>query len=467
MGFVLTVLYFAVNYLTSPVIFGPLAVVRIELILAVLLFFVSLPKLFGSIVAKTSQSLALIGLASSVSLSVLFGEHWASGAAQVFPASIPFIYAYFLVCLHCNSKKKLQGIAFLLLFVCLFVIANGYITLLHGVPEAPQHNMKSYEIVPLPREATTIPYLFAMRNDAGELFYRLRGLGFIADPNDFGQLLVCVIPLVFIFWLPKRPFRNFMFVILPVCVLLYGMYLTHSRGALLALVAMAVVAARRRIGTLPAVLIAGGVFAAAMALHFTGGRDISAEAGSDRTQLWSEGLQLLKAHPLFGAGVGTMPDLTESHHTAHNSVVVCAAELGFFGLYFWCLFLFSTLRDVLAISSPDKVTEEEEIAPDDTPFSLAAKTTAAIDKAEVNRIGRLLFLSLTGFLVAGWFLSRAFTVTLFLLGGMVEVVYEMALQRGMVGPRLRLARVLPYAGGFAVSLVLVMYIMLRVLNLMH
>jgi hypothetical protein len=58
-------------------------------------------------------------------------------------------------------------------------------------------------------------------------------------------------------------------------------------------------------------------------------------------------------------------------------------------------------------------------------------------------------------------------MTLFLLGGMVEVIYEMALQRGMIAPRLRLARVLPYAGGLAISLILLMYIMLRITNLMH
>jgi hypothetical protein len=75
--------------------------------------------------------------------------------------------------------------------------------------------------------------------------------------------------------------------------------------------------------------------------------------------------------------------------------------------------------------------------------------------------------SLTGFLVTGWFLSRAFVMTLFLLGGMVEIVYEMALQRGMIVPRMRLARTLPYAGGLAFILVLIMYITLRVLNLTH
>jgi hypothetical protein len=162
-----------------------------------------------------------------------------------------------------------------------------------------------------------------------------------------------------------------------------------------------------------------------------------------------------------------MPEYTDSHHTAHNSLVVCAAELGMFGLYFWCMFLFPIVREALAIASPAKVSEAEPVMPEEGLFPRATRKIEAIDKAEVNRLGRLLLLSLTGFLVAGWFLSRAFVVTFFLLGGMVEVVFEMALRRGMIAPRIRLARVLPYAGALAVALVIVMYVMLRIMNLMN
>jgi O-antigen ligase len=289
----------------------------------------------------------------------------------------------------------------------------------------------------------------------------------IGDPNDFGQLVVCVIPLMFIFWRPKKMSLNLVCVILPACALLFGVYLTHSRGALVALVAMAVVAARRRVGTLPAVVFAGGLFAAAMALNFTGGRDISADAGVDRTALWSESLQALKSHPFFGVGAGSLGDYTETHLTAHNSVAVCAAELGMFGLYFWSMFLFPSVRDALAAASPTKVSEGQPIIAEEELYPQAARKIETLDKAEINHLGRLMVLSLTGFLVAGWFLSRAFVMTFFLLGGMVEVVYEMALRREMIAPRLRLARVLPYAGILAFALVLVLYIMLRIMNLMR
>jgi O-Antigen ligase len=467
MGFVLSILYFVTYYLTPPVLFGPLAVVRIELILAALVCLASLPALKKSLILKTPQSLASVGLFVAGFMSVLIGMHWAGGAIQAFSAITPCAIAYFLVCLHCNSKKKLQGIVLVLLFVCLFVIAHGYIDLHRvagnaalqpGVTESEAQNQWDKEH----------PYLFVMNNDAGESFYRLRGLGLINDPNDFGQLLVCAIPMMFIFWRPKRVLKNLVFVILPVCALLFGAYLTHSRGTLLALMAVAVVGARRRTGTLPALLIAGVLFVSAMALHFTGGREISAQSGSDRTALWSSGLQMIKTHPLFGVGLGSFADNCEGcGHTAHNSVMVCAAELGMFGLFFWSLFLFPTVRDALATASPKKVNEGELIVSKERHFPSVTRKIEEVDKAEINRLGRLLVMSLTGFLVAGWFLSRSYVMTLFLLGGMAEVVYEMVLQRGMIAPRLSLSRVLLYAGGLAISLVLLMYIMLRITNLMH
>ena len=390
---------------------------------------------------------------------------WFSASLQEFTASMPNCgFAYFLVCLHCNTKRKLQFIVMLLMFVCFYVIANGYHELRHEVPQTTASDGVRAE------GAADIehPFLFAMRNDAGEVFYRLRGQGFINDPNDFAQLVACVVPLVFIFWRSGKKLLNLIFVFLPVGVLLYGIYLTHSRGSLLALLAMTVVSLRRRIGTTPAVILACVIFAAAMSMNFTGGRQISTEAGADRTTLWSEGLTLLKTHPLFGVGSSNMSSYTDSGLTAHNSVVVCAAELGMFGLFFWSMFLYSSVKDALTIAAPERVIQLEDSIPEPVlPGAPFPHTVAVIDKAEINRIGRLLILSLTGFMVTGWFLSRALILTLFLLGGMVEVVYELALQRKMIEPRMRMPRVLRGSGVLAASLVLLMYIMLRVTSLIH
>jgi hypothetical protein len=174
---------------------------------------------------------------------------------------------------------------------------------------------------------------------------------------------------------------------------------------------------------------------------------------------------MVKSHPLFGVGFGNFADTAGL--TAHNSVVVCAAELGLSGLFFWALFLFPTIRNALSIASSAKVTEAGPLVPEQEPFPGQSTTIEVLDKEEINRLGRLLILSLTGFLVAALFLSRAYVLTLFLLGGMAEVVFQMALDRDMISPRLPLKRVLPYAGILAVGLVLFMYIMVRILNVMR
>jgi O-Antigen ligase len=463
MGFVLSIFYLVVAYLGTATVFGPLAPYHIELILAALVFFVSLPALQGSLIFKTSQSFALIGLTIAVFLSVLIGVHWAGGAVQAFLAFIPCAFAYFLVCMHCNSRRKFQVLVLMLLLVCFFVTARGAFDLFHNVPVTGPPKTLDSGGSDLDAWNMEHPYLIPQRSDAGEWIYRVRGQNFINDPNDFGQLVVCVIPLMFIFWRSKRMLQNIAFVLLPVGALLFGTFLTHSRGALVALMAMSVVAARRRIGTLPALLVAAGLFVAAMALQFTGGRDVSAEAGSDRTALWGETLQLLKSHPVFGVGAGSLPD--QLGHTAHNSILVCAGELGLFGLYFWALFLLPTVRDALVVASPLKMSEPMVAVPEEQSLPQPFGQVEIVDKAEINLRRRLVVLSLTGFLVAGLFLSRAFVMTFFLLGGLAEVVFEMALRQGMVAPRLRLPRVLPFAGGLAIVLVILMYVTVRVLNL--
>jgi hypothetical protein len=56
---------------------------------------------------------------------------------------------------------------------------------------------------------------------------------------------------------------------------------------------------------------------------------------------------------------------------------------------------------------------------------------------------------------------------LFLLGGLTEVIFQMALQRGMVSPRLPMGSILRYSGMCTVGFILLMWITLRIVNLTH
>src|ERR1035441_10803879 len=108
MGFVLTILYFVTAFLGPVTVFGPLAAFHIELILAALVLLVSLPKLQGSFIFRTPQSLALVGLAFAIFVSIL-ATGWISGAFTAFLTFIPSAFAYFLVCLHCRSEERRVG----------------------------------------------------------------------------------------------------------------------------------------------------------------------------------------------------------------------------------------------------------------------------------------------------------------------------------------------------------------------
>ena len=243
MGFVLSILYLLTYYLTPTVMFGSLAEYRIELILAGIILVVSLPALSGSSVGKTAQLPALGGLAFATFMSILVGVGWAGGGLTALLLFIPNAFAYVLVCLFCTTKTKVQIVILMLLFVCLFVIAQGAGELRQGLPQGLAA-----------RDADmTGSYFLGMSNEQKEWFYRLRGQGQINDPNDFAQLIVCVLPLVFFFWREKQKVRNFFFVLIPVGILLWGAFLTHSRGSILALMAMVIVALRKKIGIVPSI----------------------------------------------------------------------------------------------------------------------------------------------------------------------------------------------------------------------
>lgn len=448
MGFLLTLLYLGTTYFSAETVFGPLASLHVEVIIAALVVLFSVPSIPKSFILKTPQSLALIGLAIAVFLSVAM-TGWLGGAIGSFLLFIPSAFAYYLICLHVNSKAKLKVLVILLVCVCCYVTVRGSIDLHNidprGLPEAG---------------GSVADYLDGQRNDSGQWIFRIKGQNLINDPNDFSQVIVSLIPLVFIFWQRKKLIRNVFFVLLPVGVLLFGAYLTHSRGFLLAFLAVLIVAGRRRIGIVPSAVAAGLLFLGATVFNFTGGRGVSVDAGSDRIALWGGGLGLLKTHPLFGVGYSRLPDYLGL--TAHNSIVACVAELGFFGFFFWCMFLYPTLRDSIAVATPANVNEPVPVPPKEERFPRPVVKRDDIDKAEMNRLGELTLLSLTGFLVAGFFLSRGLVLTFFLLGGITESIYQMALQRGMISPRARFGRIVLWAGVLTLALPTAVEIIIRV-----
>jgi O-Antigen ligase len=483
MGLFFTLFYILTSYLGAEKVFGPLVEYHIEVIVALVALIASLPSLQDSELFRLAQSYAVVGMCIAVLISFIVNGLGASLSIGAFLNFLPNSFTFFLIVLNCKKKRHLQMVILVLLFVSLFTIYNGYSA--------------------LRAENFLSPYLIGQENDTGSAIHRVRGLAFINDPNDFAQLMVSLIPCLFFFWRPRNILLNLPFVLVPAGLLLFGMYLTHSRGGMIAFLAVAIIAGRRKIGTVPSLILAGGLFALTTVIGWSGGREVSVEAGAGRMGAWAAGLDLLRTHPIFGVGYQQFAEHYEI--TAHNTVVVCAAELGLFGLFSWLMFVVPTVRDAVTIGivgkSKEQLAKEEE---DKTPFERSlvtrASTTAAMQnessiaepsrerlaynavaspyfadpredtatlpEEELRRLARLLVISLLGYFVAGWFLSRAYAMTLFIYGGMVEAVYRMALDQGIVPPRLSLLGTMRLSAVAVVGLLIVVYIMLRVHNLM-
>lgn len=484
MGLFLTLLYIFTAYMGPYTIWGPIADYHIEIILAFLALMASLPRTQQSTLFSIPQSYALLGLCCAVIISgVMTG--WLGSIPEAVFGFIPNAFSFFLVVVNFRTKKHLQLLIAVLMVVSAHAIVRGYWAL---------HTGDLFN-----------PYLMPQVIDEfTPKFFRLRGMAFINDPNDFAQVMVSLIPCLFFFWKKGSPLRNFLFILPAVGLLVFGMYLTHSRGGMLALLAVLLFASRRKIGTIPAAVIAVGSFAASTFLGWSGGRDVSMSEGAGRMEAWAVGIDLLKSHPLFGVGLGRFGEFF--FITAHNTVVVCAAELGMFGLFWWTMFVLPTIRDAAVCSASKTVAPAEddsfsyekalgarrepvaELRWRDQEYAAAESSVGVMvaeDRAmvvpphlvtetedeklppeEIHRISRLMLFSIIGYFVAGWFLSRHIIMTLFIYGGMVQVIYRMALAQELVPPRMKVFKVVQYSAIGAVGLIFVVYLMLRFQHMM-
>ena len=475
-GYWFTLIYILVAYLTPTFVFGVWGQFHLEVLIVAFAVILSLPNLFQSKVLQSTQAVAFAGMGVAV-LASIAKTGWLGGAVSSFYGFLQPSIAFFLAAANCRKKWHFQ-----VLFLALFAGSLFYI----GAAWSDLRNAVFPSV-----------YLYG-----SEDLRRARGLGLVNDPNDLCQVLVCLVPAVFL-WKTGNKLLNFFLIGIPVCLLLTGMYLTHSRGGALALIAVILVSARRKIGTVLAGTLAGVLFVLSVAIGWSGGRETSLQGGADRLELWSSGLTMIKVHPLFGVGMGNFSDY--AGNTAHNSVVVCAAEIGLTGFFFWVLLLFTDLRAgaKLATGGQRAVAEDRSLAaqPRKTAFPtprgqeipparLAAQaaprvepaTVAAVqsspftyarylrrsaaeevptEHADIRRTTMIVLLSITGFLTAGWFLSRAISIWLFLLCGMLYSTLRMAEEKGLPEAKDKLAYLLTRTLALCLGLLGIVYVMVR------
>jgi O-antigen ligase len=242
-------------------------------------------------------------------------------------------------------------------------------------------------------------------------------MGIFNDPNDLCMIL-CLGFLLSVYWFhdgqmdgpsgPRRrrgPWSTWHLRWIPVAIMfLWAVYCTHSRGGFLALLAGIAVTIIARVGfkrSIPLVLVVLPVLLVAFAGRSTQ-IDTQETTAQDRIKLWSAGLEMFKAAPLFGIGMNQFVE--QEGLVAHNSFVHCFSELGFFG---GTLFLGGFVYSIWALAHLPK------FAP--------CFTDVATARFQPYLIGA--FASYTvGYLT----LSRAYTEPTYLMWGLAAVYLSLA-----------------------------------------
>jgi len=434
MGFVLTLLYIALALLSPMDLVPSLAEYRIELLLVLVALLLSTPGLLDPRFFRIPQNYLLAGLFAAVFLSVALGGHWVGGGWIALQQFLPAAIVFYLVVLNCQSLSRMRMLGSLLAVIAAFYVCEGAAAYLAG--------------------DTSSPLVHSFPVADGGVSLRMQGLGFLRDPNEFAQFLVMVLPFLWIRWREGHHLRNILIVIAPAALLVFGIYLTHSRGAIVALVVILMLGLKDRLRPVPTMIAGALGLSILLALNFSGGRDISLEAGSDRLALWGDGLRLFMQSPLFGVGYLNFAE-SDFGHTAHNSFVVCLAELGVVGYVFWVgllVFTFSGLNSLLASLKLASV-ESPETASDES---------ADPETADVERWARAIRISLAGFLAAAWFLSRAYVLPLYLILGMAVALLAMTSEEPEPISRKPVWRLAGLTAQLGFAAILLVYLAVRV-----
>jgi len=415
MGFALTVLY-TVLAIFSPDQFGrEWSSAHLLTVIGVLALVVSLPTMLTHRqLDRSVQTYLLVGFTGAICLSWI-AHGWFGGAVQGAERFLANAFIFFLVAANVTTARRLRILALAIVCACLVVAMEGTF---------------SYFLDPGNR---FVLHRAAFANEEiVRTFLQIRGVGFLNDPNDFGQVLLMALPLAFFSWRQGRGLSNFFWVFLPSALLLWGIYLTHSRGSMVGLLVIVVMAVRTRLPRSASVALVALLMIVLLGTGFTSGRSISIDQGSDRFEAWSTGLQLFKRAPVFGVGFGAFTDFNEI--TAHNSIVLCLAELGLVGTTFWVAMLVTTVMGLIRLMERAK-NSSPATGPPDAPGSTSAQSDLPGKTFLPSHWIAALRLSMVSFIVTSWFLSRSYTFSLYLFLGLSTAA--IAMQRPAVRRRER------------------------------
>lgn len=162
--------------------------------------------------------------------------------------------------------------------------------------------------------------------------------------------------------------------------LLYGIYLTDSRGTFLGAAALIAIYLLITKGGTKLILFGiaiGPVIATLIAAR--GGVSAADASASGRLDAWYHGIQMFLSNPVFGVGMG---NFVEWHRrTAHNSFVMVSSELGFIGYCLWAGAIFLTvLAGYYIVKNKSRILENSNEVPGDKDSQTKIKSVKELEQ---------------------------------------------------------------------------------------
>jgi putative inorganic carbon (hco3(-)) transporter len=329
----------------------------------------------------------MLGLLISVTISFLGATRWPGGTVRIFADFATTTVFFLMVATTVNTPRRMGVFTSILAFCLLFIAVHCF-----------------------DQMATGIGWSGAVLSQGTRATY----IGIFNDPNDLALTFLAVIPIT-VGWIVKRGgVTRKLFGIAFVAAYIYGIYLTNSRGAVVALAGMMVLASVVKFRSFKSLLLLPiiGAFLLAVAPSRVAELDGKDGSASERVDAWYAGYQMFQKSPIFGVGQNRFPD----NHTitAHNSFIQAMSELGFFGHFFWVSLLTVTfimlyrvykLHRSIILKRPEGINRE------------------LFDQSITNMYTAMY--SLIGTLIASMFLSRAYALMLYILIALIVANYGM------------------------------------------
>jgi len=370
--------YIALIFVRPMDWWAPVQGMRLVNMAAIATLFAAVPRLLSQhfVVWRLPQTKFALALVLGATLSWLY-PFWGSGMLMAFQDIGRLIVLYFLIVFVARDSRRLNWLVWTILACVVWMAVHAILQAHTGQGFGGQEA--------LTRRIGT--------EDQPRYIQQAVAFGIFNDPNDLCLAFVIAVPLLLAAYrMAQQPLvRWFTLALVP--LVLYGAWLTNSRGGMVGLLGMlAAYALARMKGHRRWVFLTVGVLVLTVLAPSRFSRSSGVDTG--RVNAWGSGIMSFQEHPLFGIGYDNFEDLAEGIQ-AHNSFIHVLAELGLAGYVPWFLLIALTLVHVRrAMQLKDQIPARDH-------HYLSA-----------------LFSALVGFLTSSYFLSRAYNPVLYILLGL-------------------------------------------------